>query len=72
MATLEFDKTDETCGNVYLIDENLCLSNSYQIINKNFATLSASLVNLDIQTLRQIVRNGLHQSTTGKLFLRVG
>lgn len=48
MATLEFDKTDETCGNVYLIDENLCLSNSYQIINKNFATLSASLVNLDL------------------------
>lgn len=48
MATLEFDKIEETCGNVYLIDENLCLSNSYQIINKNFATLSASLVNLDL------------------------
>jgi hypothetical protein len=47
MATLEFDKIEETCGNVYLIDENLCLSNSYQIINKNFATLSASLVKLD-------------------------
>lgn len=48
MATLEFDKIDETCGNVYLIDENLCLSNSYPIINQNFSTLSSSLVNLDL------------------------
>jgi hypothetical protein len=47
MATLEFDKIDATCGNVYLIDENLCLSNSYPIINKNFSSLSASLVNLN-------------------------
>lgn len=47
MATLEFDKIDETCGNVYLIDENLCLSNSYPIINRNFSSLSASLVSLN-------------------------
>lgn len=47
MANLEFDKIDETCGNVYLIDENLCLSNSYPIINKNFSSLSSSLVNLN-------------------------
>lgn len=43
---LEFDKIDETCSNVYLIDERLCLKNSYEVINTNVATLTANLNNL--------------------------
>lgn len=44
---INLDKIQNTCSNVYLIDENLCLSNSYQILNTNFQTLSNALVNLD-------------------------
>jgi len=47
MATLTFDKTDSLCGNVYLIDEKLCLKNSYPIINSNVKSLSASLKTLN-------------------------
>jgi hypothetical protein len=43
---LEFKKEDDTCSNVYLIDERLCLKNSYDIINTNVATLSSNLNNL--------------------------
>lgn len=45
---LEFDKLDETCSNVYLIDERLCLKNSYEIFNTNVTTLSGNLNNLQI------------------------
>jgi hypothetical protein len=44
---IDLNKIEETCSNVYLIDENLCLSNSYQILNSNFQTLSNALVELD-------------------------
>lgn len=47
MATITFDKTDPLCGNVYLIDEKLCLKNSYPIINSNIESLSASLKTLN-------------------------
>lgn len=47
MATITFDKTDPLCGNVYLIDEKLCLKNSYPIINSNVKSLSASLKTLN-------------------------
>lgn len=52
---LEFDKLDETCSNVYLIDERLCLKNSYEILNTNTKTLSANLNTL------QIYSNGFNQ-----------
>jgi hypothetical protein len=39
----EFKKTQTECGSVFLIDENLCLSNSYKIINHNIISLSSSL-----------------------------
>lgn len=44
---IDLNKIQDTCSNVYLIDENLCLSNSYQILNSNFQTLSTALVKLD-------------------------
>lgn len=44
---IDLNKIQDTCSNVYLIDENLCLSNSYQILNTNFQTLSDALVRLD-------------------------
>jgi hypothetical protein len=47
MATITFDKTDPLCGNVYLIDEKLCLKNSYPIINSNVDSLSTSLRTLN-------------------------
>lgn len=43
---LEFKKDDETCSNVYLIDERLCLKNSFEIINTNVVSLSTNLDNL--------------------------
>lgn len=45
---LEFEKLDETCSNVYLIDERLCLKNSYEIINTNVKTLSSNLQILNV------------------------
>jgi hypothetical protein len=47
MATITFDKTDPLCVNVYLIDEKLCLKNSYPIINSNVDSLSTSLRTLN-------------------------
>lgn len=38
----QLEKTDKTCNNIYLIDERLCLSDSYNLINFNFDTLSAN------------------------------
>ena len=32
-------EANDSCSNIYLIDENLCLGNSYQIINTNFNNL---------------------------------
>ena len=43
---LEFNKIDETCSNVYLIDERLCLKNSFEIINTNVVSLSTNLNSL--------------------------
>lgn len=40
-------KTEPLCGNVFLIDENLCLKTSYPLINYNVGALSSSLVRLD-------------------------
>jgi hypothetical protein len=41
-----FKKIKESCSNIFLIDENLCLSNSYQIINYNIQSLSSALISL--------------------------
>lgn len=38
-----FSKIDQTCSNIFLLDENLCLSNSLKIINTNTANLSSSI-----------------------------
>lgn len=43
---IEFEKLEESCSNVYLIDERLCLKNSYEIFNTNIQTLSSNLNNL--------------------------
>lgn len=41
MITLS--KTDPTCSNIYLIDENTCLGKSLDIIQSNIQTLSSNL-----------------------------
>jgi hypothetical protein len=41
-----FIKTDPTCSNIYLIDENLCAGNTLNLINYNIASLSAAVLNL--------------------------
>jgi hypothetical protein len=38
-----FEKTDQSCNNIFLIDERLCLSNSIDLINSNFLNLSAAI-----------------------------
>jgi hypothetical protein len=43
---ITFKKTTPTCSNVYLIDENLCLSNSLKTINYNVSSLSSSIVDV--------------------------
>jgi hypothetical protein len=37
-----FEKTDQGCNNIFLIDERLCLSDSIGLINSNFLKLSAA------------------------------
>jgi len=39
-------KTDETCSNVELIDENACLGDSYQVINSNMNALVSGVNSL--------------------------
>jgi hypothetical protein len=41
-------KTDQVCSNAFLVDEKLCLSDSINILNYNFNTLSASIDQLTI------------------------
>jgi hypothetical protein len=41
-----FKKFKEDCSNIFLLDENLCLSNSYNIINYNIQSLSSALISL--------------------------
>jgi hypothetical protein len=45
MADLDslFNKIDQTCSNIFLLDENLCLSNSLKVINTNTTNLSSSI-----------------------------
>lgn len=40
---IQFEKTDKSCNNIYLIDERLCLSDSFEIINFNFNNLSKNV-----------------------------
>lgn len=47
MANVDFKKIDENCGNVFLIDENLCLDKSYDIITHNFETQFDNLFSLN-------------------------
>lgn len=39
----KFNKSDDRCSNIYLIDENLCLSDSIDVINSNFINLSTCI-----------------------------
>jgi hypothetical protein len=41
-----FKKFKQDCSNIFLLDENLCLSNSYNVINYNIISLSSALVSL--------------------------
>lgn len=41
--SIQFEKTDKACNNIYLIDERLCLSDSFNILNFNFNTLSSNI-----------------------------
>lgn len=38
-----FNKTDQICSNVFLIDETLCLLNSLKLINSNVSNLSSAI-----------------------------
>jgi hypothetical protein len=42
----EFKKIQEQCSNIFLLDENLCLGNSYDVINHNIISLSSNINNL--------------------------
>jgi hypothetical protein len=42
----QFEKKDKLCNNVYLIDERICLKDSFEILNTNFIKLSSSYKNL--------------------------
>jgi hypothetical protein len=42
----KLQKTDPACNNIYLIDERLCLQDSFNIINTNFSSLSSTINSL--------------------------
>jgi hypothetical protein len=46
MATIELLKENENCSNIYFIDENICAGDTLNLINNNFAVLSANLIDL--------------------------
>lgn len=43
----DFLKIDESCGNIFLIDSNICVSKWQPIINNNFYNLSSDALNLE-------------------------
>jgi hypothetical protein len=43
---ISFKKINPTCSNIYLIDQNLCLKNSLNLINFNFSRLYSSVAYL--------------------------
>lgn len=43
---ITFEKLDESCSNIYLIDENLCIGKSLDIINYNYKVLYDSIQEL--------------------------
>lgn len=43
----EFKKIQQNCSNIFLIDENLCLGNTYELINYNFTSLSSALISFN-------------------------
>jgi len=40
-------KTTDSCGNIFLVDERLCLSDSFSLINNNCISLSAKINELN-------------------------
>lgn len=44
---IDFKKTNPTCSNIFLIDQNLCLGNTLNTINYNFSSLQISLSGLE-------------------------
>jgi hypothetical protein len=44
---MEIEKINKACSNIFLIDEELCLSDSLEIINTNFSNLSAQINNIE-------------------------
>jgi hypothetical protein len=46
MATIELVKSNENCSNIFFIDEDSCAGSSLDLINNNFAVLSANLIDL--------------------------
>lgn len=45
---ISLQKTDQACSNAYLVDERLCLSDSFDILNYNFVSLSAAINDLTV------------------------
>lgn len=45
---LNLIKTDQTCGNAFLVDEKLCLADSFDVLNYNFTSLSAAINELTV------------------------
>jgi len=43
---IELQKINPSCSNVYLIDENACIADSFEYINSNISSLSANVSNL--------------------------
>lgn len=44
---IDFKKTNPSCSNIFLIDQNLCLGNTLKTINYNFSSLQISLSSLE-------------------------
>ena len=40
-------KITPACSNIFLLDENLCVGNSLNIINSNVTTLTSALLSLE-------------------------
>lgn len=46
-ASLTFNKIDPTCSNIYLLDQDMCLATSIDVLNSNFSNLSSALLTIE-------------------------
>jgi hypothetical protein len=62
---ISLEKIDQGCSNAYLIDERLCLADSFDVLNYNFISLSAVIDQLTVQANQMNTLYNLFAANSG-------